>query len=161
MGHLIMGKFWAPNLGHIWVAGGGGGGHRSLGTFESLYVGQGYSSCKSSSSQTCQCFHVHIQWHGFQCLGSLTCVQTLRHAVVHGGCMNTVRESAWKLDSSKKHSQHQGIEPVSVLQLPFCPNTLLTELSLFRGCVLVMLEWSKNGYLCYCLRSSFARILCA
>ena len=140
---------------------GGGGGHLTLGTFGSLYVGQGYSSCKSSSSQTCQGFHVHIQWHGFQCLGSLTCVQTLRHAVVHGGCMNTVRESAWKLDSSKKHSQHQGIEPVSVLQLPFCPNTLLTELSLFCGCVLVMLEWSKNGYLCYCLCSSFARILCA
>lgn len=141
--------------------GGGWGDDLTLGTVGAPYMGEGNNSCKSSSSQTCQCFHVHIQWHGFQCLGPLTCVQTLRHAVVHGSCMNTVRESAWKLDSSKKLSQHQGIEPASVLQLPFCPNPLLTELSLFCGCVLVMLEWSKNGCLYYCLCSSFARILCA
>ena len=72
--------------------------------------------------------------------------------------MNTVRESAWKVDWSKKHSQHQGIEPMSV-QLPFWSNALLTELSLFCGCLLVMLEWSKKGCLYYCLCSSFARKL--
>ena len=34
--------------------------------------------------------------------GYLTCVQMLMHAIVHGGCTDTVRESAQKVDSGRK-----------------------------------------------------------
>ena len=42
--------------------------------------------------------------------GSLTCTQTLMHAIAHGGCTDTVRESAlWE----KNPLPHLGIEPAS------------------------------------------------
>ena len=35
-------------------------------------------------------------------IGSLTCAKTLMHAIAHGGCTDTVRESALKADSGRK-----------------------------------------------------------
>ena len=49
-----------------------------------------------------QYFHVSKQCYGCQCLGFLTCVQMLIHAIAHGGCTNTVRESALKVGSGRK-----------------------------------------------------------
>ena len=40
--------------------------------------------------------------HGCQCLGFLTSAQMLRHATAHGGCTDTVRESALKVYSARK-----------------------------------------------------------
>ena len=37
---------------------------------------------------------------GCQCLGFLTCAQMLMHAIAHGGCADTVRESALEVGSS-------------------------------------------------------------
>ena len=42
------------------------------------------------------------QWCGWQCLRFLTCTQTLMHAIAHGGCTDTVRESALKFGSGRK-----------------------------------------------------------
>ena len=39
-------------------------------------------------------------WYGCQRLGFLTCAQTLVHATAHGGCTDTVRESALEADST-------------------------------------------------------------
>ena len=39
---------------------------------------------------------------GCQCLGFLTCAQMLMHAIAHGDCTDTVRESALKVDSGRK-----------------------------------------------------------
>ena len=55
------------------------------------------SSHKSSATHSCQCvknFPVSKQWYGCQCLGLLMCAQMLIHAIVQGGCMDTVRETA-------------------------------------------------------------------
>ena len=49
-----------------------------------------------------QYFHVSKEWYGCQCLGFLMCVQMLIHATAHGGCTNTVRESALKVGSGRK-----------------------------------------------------------
>ena len=40
--------------------------------------------------------------YGCQCLGALTCAQMLMHAIAHGGCTDTARESALKVDSARK-----------------------------------------------------------
>ena len=42
------------------------------------------------------------QWYGCQCLRFLTCTQTLRHAIAHGGCTDTLRESTLEVDSRRK-----------------------------------------------------------
>ena len=46
--------------------------------------------------------------------GFLTCAQMLMHAIAHGGCTDTVKESALKVDSGRKNIlPHRGIEPAS------------------------------------------------
>ena len=51
-----------------------------------------------------QYFHVSKQTYGCQCLGSLTCTQMLMHMIAREGCVDTVRESALKVDSGRKIS---------------------------------------------------------
>ena len=62
----------------------------------------GHSSRKSSATHSCQCvqyFRVFKQWYGCQCLGFLTCTQLLMRAIAHGGCTDTVRQTALEVDS--------------------------------------------------------------
>ena len=92
-----------------------------------------HSSRKSSATHSYQCvqyFSVSRQWYSCQCLGFLTCTQMLMHAVAHGGCTDTVRESALKADSGRKSLvvSYRGIEPASVLRLAFWSDALPAEL---------------------------------
>ena len=63
----------------------------------------------------------------FTYLGFLTCTQML-HAVAHGGCADTVMESALKVYSGLFAL---WLESASVLRLAFQPDALRTEL--FHG----------------------------
>ena len=68
-----------------------------------------HSSCKTSATHSYQCvqyFRVTKQLYGCQCLGFLMCTQMLMHAIAHGGCVDTVRESALKVDSGRKIPCH-------------------------------------------------------
>ena len=58
-------------------------------------------SSATHSYQCVQYFPVSKQWYGCQCLGFLTRAQMLMHAIVHGGCTDTVRQSA--LEANSKH----------------------------------------------------------
>ena len=50
------------------------------------------------------------------------------HAIAHGGCTETVRESALEVDSGrKKFLPHRGLEPASVLRLVFQSDALPTK----------------------------------
>ena len=49
-----------------------------------------------------QYFRVSRQWHGCQHLGFLTCAHMLMHVTAHGGCTNSVRESALKANCWRK-----------------------------------------------------------
>ena len=42
------------------------------------------------------------------CSGSLTCADMLLHAIAHGGCSDTVRQSALEADSGRKISCRTG-----------------------------------------------------
>ena len=60
---------------------------------------------KSSATHSYQCvrhFPVSKQCYGCQSLGLFTCTQMLMHAIAHGGCTDTVRQSALKGDSGRK-----------------------------------------------------------
>ena len=76
------------------------------GKFGSPLPGKTHSSRKSSATHSCQCvqyFPVSKRRpYGSQCWGFLTCAQMLMHAIAHGGCTDTVRESALKVDSGRK-----------------------------------------------------------
>ena len=50
----------------------------------------------------CVVFRVSRRWYGCQCLGFLTCTQMLMQAIAHGGCTDTVRESALKVAPGRK-----------------------------------------------------------
>ena len=53
-----------------------------------------HSSRKSSATFSCQCvqyFRASKQWCGGQCLGFLTCAQTLMRVTAHRVCTDTVR----------------------------------------------------------------------
>ena len=52
----------------------------------------------------------------------------LMHAIAHGGCANTVRESALKADWETNPVHHLGLEPESVLLLTFQSDAVPTEL---------------------------------
>ena len=70
-----------------------------------------HSSRRSSATHSCQClpyFHVSKQCCCCQRLGILTCAQTLMHAIAHGGCMDTVKESAMEVDTGRKIPCHTG-----------------------------------------------------
>ena len=69
--------------------------HHPHGKFWSPYLVR-HSSRKSSATYSCQ------QWYGCQCLGFLTCAQMLMHVIAHGGCTDTIRESALHVDSGTK-----------------------------------------------------------
>ena len=49
----------------------------------------------------CTVFSCVRQWYGCQYLGFLMCAQMLMHAIAHEGCMNTVKESALKVDQQE------------------------------------------------------------
>ena len=70
------------------------------------------------------------QWYGWQCLRFLTYIQMLMHVIAHGGCTDTVRESALKADSGRKKipCRTRGLEPASVLRQAFQSDALPTEL---------------------------------
>ena len=64
-----------------------------------------HSSCGSHATLSCQrvqYFRLSQQRCICKCLGFLTCVQTLTHAIAHGGCTDTVRESALVVDCVRK-----------------------------------------------------------
>ena len=70
-----------------------------------------HSSRKSSAIHFYQCvqhFRVSKQWYGCQCLGLLTCAQMLLHVITHGGCTETVRESALQAVSGRKMASRTG-----------------------------------------------------
>ena len=52
----------------------------------------------------------------------------LMHAIAHGGCANTVRESALKADWETNPVHHLGLEPESVLLQAFQSDAVPTEL---------------------------------
>ena len=65
-----------------------------------------HSSCGSHATLSCQrvqYFRLSQQRCICKCLGFLTCVQTLTHAIAHGGCTDTVRESALVVDCVRKN----------------------------------------------------------
>ena len=49
------------------------------------------------------------QRYGCKCLRLLTCAQMLMHAITHGGCTDTARESALKVDSSRMEREEKGV----------------------------------------------------
>ena len=57
----------------------------------------------------------------------------LMHAIAHGGCTDTVRQSALEVDSGRK-IPCRGLEPVSVLRLAFHSDALPTELAPLSRC---------------------------
>ena len=84
-----------------------------------------HSSRKSSATHFCQrvqYFRLSRQWCGCQGLGFLTCAQLLMHATAHGGCTDTVRESALEVDSTKR--ERERLETTSVLRLAFQSDAL-------------------------------------
>ena len=69
------------------------------------------SSPKSSAIHFYQCvqhFPVSKQSYGCQCWGFLTCAQMLMHVITHGGCTETVRESALEAVSGRKIACRSG-----------------------------------------------------
>ena len=92
-----------------------------------------HSSRKSSatrSSQWVQHFHLSRQWYGCQSLGFLTCAQMLLRAIAHGGCTDTVRESALGDNSGRKiPCRNADSNPRQYCAWPFLSDALLTELS--------------------------------
>ena len=66
---------------------------------------------KSSATHSCQCvqcLHVSKQWCDCQSFGFLTCAQIMMHMSAHGGCTDTVRESALEADSGRKSHAAPG-----------------------------------------------------
>ena len=85
--------------------GGWGGGYFFVPCrkFRSTYLGKTAATREALPSPISVCsIFASKQWYGWQCLGILTCAQMLLHAVEHGGCMDTVTESALKVDSGRK-----------------------------------------------------------
>ena len=78
-----------------------------------------------------QYFHVSKQWYGCQCLGCLTCAHMLTHAAAHGGCTDTVRESALKLTlgetslaTPRTQNTHTWLFSRTLYHLSYSRNTL-------------------------------------
>ena len=66
-----------------------------------IWVGlAGYSCCKSSAT------HSYFCVYGCKCLGFLMCAESLMHALACRGCMDTVTESALKVDPGRKNPCH-------------------------------------------------------
>ena len=71
--------------------------------------------------QCVQYFHVSKHWYGCQCVWLLTFAKMMMHAIAYWSCVNTIRESALKVNSGRKCMPllHWGIKPASVLRLVF------------------------------------------
>ena len=82
---------------------------------------------------------------GCQCLGVLMCTQMLMRAITYGGCMDTLRKSALKVDLGRTIPCRTGsvLKPASVLCWLF--SWTLYQL-LFRLCCVIVLY----QLLCYC-----------
>ena len=84
---------------------------------------QQHSSRMSSTTYSYWCaqyFCVSEQWCACQCLRFLLCSCMLMHVIAHWGCMDTVRESALRVDSGRKMScLHRGFEPALALHRAF------------------------------------------
>ena len=91
---------------------------------------------------------------GCQCSGFLTCAQMLTHAVAHRECMNTVRESAQKVEvvCEKNPLPHQGIEPIAsvLLRLAFGPDARPTVWTFKLFSLLRLVETESNKFCCCC-----------
>ena len=61
----------------------------------------GRAAARTHCYRCVQYCRVSKQWCGCQCSGLLTCTQMVMHAIAHGGCTDTVRESALKADSGR------------------------------------------------------------
>ena len=85
-----------------------------------------HRSCKSSAARWPLC----AIFSCVQTIVRLKCVQISMHAIVHGGCTDTVRESALEVDWEKNSLPHRGLEPTSVLRLVF--NRTVYQLSYCR-----------------------------
>ena len=90
--------------------------------FRSPYLGKAQQSQEQRynpyiPNSVCGIFECRAN-SGCQSVGFLTCTQMLMHAIAHGGCTNTVREPAVKVDWEKNPLPHRGIEPWSVLLAP-------------------------------------------
>ena len=73
----------------------------------------------------------------------------LMHAIAHGGCTDTVRESAPEVDSRRrkkkeKNLPHRGLEHRSVFRLDFQSGALAAELipNPYSGCGRSFLPYS-------------------
>ena len=90
-----------------------------------------HSSRKSSAARSYQrvwYFHVSKQWYGCQCLEFLTSTQMLMHATANGGCTNTARESALKVEPGRKIATPGPRTRFS--SAPWFSNTLPAEMYL-------------------------------
>ena len=65
------------------------------------------------------------------------------HTIAHWGCMNTVRESALKVDWEENPLLHQGIGPASVFCLAVQSSTLHIEL-FCPAIIIIMLFQNKS-----------------
>ena len=75
----------------------------SLTCVQMLMHAIGVRDCQCLGSLTCvQMLMQAIGVRDCQCLGSLTCVQMLMQAIAHGGCTDTVRQSALEADCGRK-----------------------------------------------------------
>ena len=104
----------------------------------------------SSTTHSYQC--VSRQWYCCQCLGFLTCAQTLMHATAYGGCMDTTRESALKADSLAALGTQIGISIPHGFSVR-CPTNLATPAPMLvmrqsqrqNTPALTWKKWGHNG----------------
>ena len=101
-------------------------------------------------------FHVSRQCYCCQRLGFLTCTQTLMHAITHGGCTDTVRQSAPEVDSGRKILRRiEDSNPRQYLRWLFSRTALPTELSSLPfpfqgGCARVCMLCAQRKQLRHC-----------
>ena len=77
----------------------------SCGKFGSPYLGKAAAAAGAALPIPNSAYGIFVcpkERYGCQCLGSLTCAQVLVQAIAHGGCTDTVGESALKVDSGRK-----------------------------------------------------------
>ena len=98
------------------------------------------------SYQCVQYFSVSDQWCGYQHLGFSVCTHTLILAAVHrdAGCVNTVRESAWKLTLK----QIVDLSPCSVYPSHFSSSPYSKTVVVFRKSAHFPNSHRINGMIC-------------
>ena len=94
-----------------------------------------------------QCFRVSRQWYGCWRLGFLTYAQMLLQAIAHGGCTDTVSESALEVDSGRKIPCSTGTRThvISTLRLVFQSDALITELSPPLFDIILLVRRGESG----------------